>query len=211
MKIIKSFLITCFCISVFLPYGCGMEVDSTEGVEVFMSCFKDCIQRRDLIDQAYNLLVKLRSDHTFCLEVARMEVVAPDTTFSALHFAAMFNHAGMARELISCFKGKAPFFAAQFVGGGEDTTRAEECFVLGSVNVVDSLDNTPLHVAVCSGSVDVARVLLDAGADVTFINSDGNTSWDCIRDGDEAMVAFCKEYRGREVGYLPVIEEKVGC
>ena len=41
------------------------------------------------------------------------------------------------------------------------------------MNVTDSSDNTPLHLAVCDE--DIAQLLVDHGADSSLQNQDGNT------------------------------------
>jgi len=50
--------------------------------------------------------------------------------------------------------------------------------------IIKPLQNTPLHIAAESGSVEIAKLLLDAGGDVNVKNNDGITPLFWVDDAD---------------------------
>ena len=75
------------------------------------------------------------------------------------------------------------------------------------VNVTDDDMNTPLHIAYCFGHTQIAQYLIQHGADVYAVNSDGHTPYEYI-DGNPGWikVSKCAQNR-RKIHHIPYSNE----
>ena len=82
----------------------------------------------------------------------------------------------------------------------------EECNDI-DVNVTDNHMYTPLHMAYCCGHTQIAQYLIQHGADVCAVNSDGCTPYEYI-DGDPVHIKVSEYFQNmRKIHQIPYSTE----
>jgi ATP-dependent Lon protease, bacterial type len=138
---------------------------------------------------------------------ASATVIHPESGKAAIHYAAKMNDPDLALDIVSFFvkeneinpdtedsNGMTPLFYASLFDNIETVTFLIEDGI-SNVNHIDKQGETALFTILETFDDDVARILLDAGADVTIINKQSESVLSKVKA--ESIYS----------GILPIIEE----
>jgi len=180
--------------------GGGAASDSEEDLSCTAQDFWRAVERQELqqAELCFNALSRSSVDH-----VQRIITVADDDGNTALHRSVTVvpplngveeQHAARVTELLlraratvdtSNVLGETPLVAAVRAAGTSEVVQVL-LKAQADPNHQDSMRETALMEAACSGAVDLCRCLLDARADPLLQNMQGLTAWDLAQQSGSA-------------------------